>query len=296
MITKKVFVTGGCGFIGSHLCEALAAKGYDVRAYDLYNSQGGKGWLENTDIDVVLGDVRDFQMTRRAMAGYESVIHLAALISIPYSYCAPESYIDTNVKGTFNVLQAAHDLGISKIICTSTSEVYGSAQFPAMDETHPLVAQSPYAASKIAADQLALSFYRSFGTPVTICRPFNTYGERQSSRAVIASILSQIPGKVKVGSLTPTRDFLHVSDTVEGFIACLEKGKVGEVYNLGTGIETSISKLLSLLGADYEQEESRLRPQLSEVTRLCCDWSKVKTLGWKPKVSLQEGLCLLQKS
>jgi NAD dependent epimerase/dehydratase len=283
-------VTGGCGFIGSHLCEALIAKGYEVRAYDLYNSHGYTGWLEGSGIEVVLGDVRDFSATREAMKDCDAVMHLAALIAIPYSYTAPESYIDTNVKGTLNVLQAARDLGTNKIVCTSTSEVYGSAQYAPMDEKHPIVAQSPYAASKIAADQLALSFYRSFGTPVTIARPFNTYGLRQSPRAIIASILTQMPEKVKVGSLTPTRDFMHVSDTVAGMIACLEHGKPGEIYNFGTGDETSIARLLEVLGAEYEQEETRMRPTLSEVTRLCCDWSKASALGWEPKVSIQEGL------
>lgn len=289
----RVLVTGGCGFIGSHLCEALKISGYEVRAYDLYNSQGHKGWLEGKDIEVVLADVRDFHATKQAMKGCYAVMHLAALIDIPYSYIAPHSYIETNVMGTLNVLQAARETGVEKVICTSTSEVYGSAQYTPMDEKHPLVAQSPYAASKIAADQLALSFYRSYGLPVTIARPFNAFGQRQSTRAVIPSIIKQMPNKVKVGSLIPTRDFTHVSDTVAGMIACLKRGDAGEIYNLGTGIETSIGQLLDMLGAEYEQDESRMRPLLSEVTRLCADWSKAKTLGWEPKMNLEDGLCLL---
>lgn len=293
---KKVFVTGSNGFIGSHLCESLKAKGYEVRGYDLYNSQGSKGWLEGTNIDVVLGDVRDFHATRKAMAGCEIVIHLAALIDVAYSYVAPRSYVETNVMGTLNILQASQENGVAKIVCMSTSETFGSARYVPMNEVHPLNAQSPYAASKIAADQLALSFYRSFGLPVVIARAFNTYGERQSTRAIIASIISQMPGKVKVGSLTPTRDFTHVSDTVAGIITCLEHGKDGEIYNIGTGEEISIGALLELLGAEYEQDESRMRPDKSEVTQLCCDWSKIKSIGWEPKVELKDGICSLLKS
>lgn len=294
----KILVTGGCGFIGSHLCEALQANDYEVRAYDLYHSRDDRGWLGGwgCNIEVVLGDVRDFHATREAMRGCDAVIHLAALIDIPYSYVAPQSYVETNAIGTLNVLQAARDLGVKKLVCMSTSEVYGSAQYVPMDEKHPLNAQSPYAATKIAADQLALSFYRSFGLPVTIARAFNTYGSRQSTRAVIASILAQMPGKVKVGSLTPTRDFMHVSDTVAGIIACLECGESGEIYNLGTGTETSIKQLLEILGADYEQEPERLRPALSEVDRLCCDWTKARELGWQPITTLETGLCSLKKS
>lgn len=296
----RLLVTGACGFIGSHLTQALLARGYEVRALDLYNSFESHGWLEgikHENLEVVLGDVRDGANVRQHMAGCDGVIHLAALIAIPYSYTAPESYIQTNVIGTLNVLQAARELNVEKIVCMSTSEVYGSAQFTPMDEGHPLVAQSPYAASKIAADQLALSFYRSFGLPVTIARAFNTYGPRQSTRAVISSIIAQMPGKVSVGSLTPRRDFTHVSDTVEGIIACYERGVNGEVYNLGTGRDVSIKELLDILGADYEQQEDRMRPELSEVTRLCCDASKANDyLDWKPKVTLENGLCSLLKS
>lgn len=294
----KILVTGACGFIGSHLTEALLAKGYEVLGLDLYNSQGSRGWLqgiEHENLDLVLGDVRDAAFVAEHMANCDGVIHMAALISIPYSYEAPESYIQTNVIGTLNVLQAARRPQIKKVVCISTSEVYGSAQYTPMDEGHPLVAQSPYAASKIAADQLALSFYRSFGLPVTIARPFNTYGPRQSTRAVIPSIISQMPGRVCVGSVTPIRDFMHVSDTVAGIIACYEHGEDGEIYNLGTGAETSIEDLLDLLGADYDHERERMRPELSEVTRLCCDWTKAKQLGWEPKVPLEEGLCSLRK-
>ena len=302
-----VFVTGADGFIGSHLAEALVREGYVVRAVGLYNSLGSWGWLDRiapelaTKLDVALGDVRDPRWVRDAMEGCEAVLHLAALIAIPYSYRAPDTYIDTNVKGTLNVLQAARELGVRRVIHTSTSEVYGTARYVPIDENHPLQGQSPYSASKIAADQLAYSFYASFGVPVVTVRPFNTYGPRQSARAVIPTIISQIASgarEIRLGALSPTRDFNYVADTVSGFLAALASDAgVGEVANLGSNYEISIGELAELIadgmGAKVSIccEEERLRPKNSEVERLWADNRKAKELfGWEPKYAGLEGL------
>ena len=301
---RKVLVTGAGGFIGSHLAERLAVLGADVRALVRYTSTGRWGWLDQSpakaEFDIVLGDVRDFFSIREAMQGREVVFHLAALIGIPYSYQAPQSYLHTNIEGTLNVLQAARELGTERVICTSTSEVYGSAQYVPIDEKHPLQGQSPYSASKIAADKLAESYFRSFGTPVSVVRPFNTYGPRQSARAVIPTIITQaLAGtEVRLGSLTPTRDFNFVADTVEGFVAAAaSREAVGQVMNLGTGAEISIQKLASTVGEllgkklTLVAEDLRIRPENSEVDRLCADATKARdVIGWTPSVSLEDGL------
>lgn len=303
----NILVTGADGFIGSHLVEALLAQGRCVRAMALYNSFGRYGWLDTLPqatkdkVEIVMGDVRDPFSVRDAMKDMDAVMHLAALIAIPYSYIAPASYIDTNATGTLNVVQAARDLGIKKVMHTSTSEVYGSAQMVPIPETHPLVGQSPYSASKIAADQMAYSYFCSFDTPVAICRPFNTYGPRQSLRAVLPTIMLQALGstpELKLGSLHPTRDFNFVEDTVGGMIAVLDSDKsIGETINIGSGFEISIGdtvKLVSeLTGKEFSitTEDERLRPDASEVQRLCCDASKAESLlGWKPKHAGREGL------
>jgi dTDP-glucose 4,6-dehydratase len=299
-------VTGADGFIGSHLVEALVERGDEVRAFVLYNSFNSWGWLDEVDpavqdaVEVFAGDVRDPNGVREAMRGVDIVYHLAALISIPYSYHSPDTYVDTNVKGTLNVLQAARDLGTERIVHTSTSEVYGSAQFVPITEEHPLRAQSPYAASKIGADQMALSFYRSFDTPVSVIRPFNTYGPRQSTRAVIPTIITQIAsGKhtIELGNLEPTRDFTYVEDTARGFMAVADaEGTVGEVTNVGSGFEISIGDLATLIGeamgADIEvtTDPQRLRPDKSEVDRLFADASKAERLtGWTPRYGGRDG-------
>lgn len=290
----KVLVTGADGFIGSHLVEMLVKNNYEVKAFCLYNSFGSWGWLDNlersikNEIEVILGDVRDPLSIYNAMKNCDIVFHLAALISIPYSYLSPNSYIDTNVKGTLNVVQAARDLDIKKVIHTSTSEVYGTAQFVPITENHPLVGQSPYSASKIGADQLAMSFWRSFGTPITILRPFNTYGPRQSTRAVIPTIITQIlSGKriIKLGSLSPTRDFNFVLDTCSAFLSVSKsESAVGRIINSASNFEISIgktSKLISeLMDTDIkiETDDERIRPKLSEVNRLFGDNKLLKEL------------------
>lgn len=307
-------VTGADGFIGSHLVEALVQQGYDVRAFVLYNSFNSWGWLDQADasvrdaIEVFSGDVRDPNGVRKAMKGVDTVFHLAALISIPYSYHSPDTYVDTNVKGTLNVLQAARDLGTSKVVCTSTSEVYGSAQFVPITEDHPLQGQSPYSASKIGGDQMALSFYRSFDTPVALIRPFNTYGPRQSRRAIIPTVITQIANgrqTLQLGNLHPTRDFTFVEDTASGFISVAESdASIGEVINIGSGFEISIGDLVELIaetmGVDVEIEtdEERLRPEKSEVDRLFADISKAKKLlDWEPEHGGREGFARgLQKT
>ena len=296
---RKVLITGADGFIGSHLTEELVRKGYDVRAFVQYNSFSSWGWLDKIDSDiknaleVFSGDIRDSNGVRSAMAGCDKVLHLAALIAIPYSYHSPDSYIDTNIKGTLNILQAGRDLGVELIVCTSTSEVYGTAQFVPITEDHPLQGQSPYSASKIGADQIALSFHKSFNTPVVILRPFNTYGPRQSARAVIPTIISQIvngKNNIKLGSTSPTRDFSYISDTVNGFIATLNsKHAEGEVINLGSSFEISIgdtvNEIADLMDVKINiiNDEERLRPEKSEVERLFASNDKAKELlDWSP--------------
>jgi dTDP-glucose 4,6-dehydratase len=304
---KKILITGADGFIGSHLVEDLVRRGHTVRAFVLYNSFNSWGWLDHAPpdikkaIEVFAGDIRDPYGVRTAMQGCDVVLHLAALIAIPYSYHSPDTYIDTNVKGTLNVVQAARELGISKVVHTSTSEVYGTARFVPITEEHPLQGQSPYSASKIGADQIAMSFYSSFETPVAIIRPFNTYGPRQSARAVIPTIITQIAKgerRLKLGAIHPTRDFNYVADTVAGFIAVAESEKSnGEVINIGSNYEISIGDtvrmIAEVMGADVEIEtdEVRLRPEKSEVERLWADNSKAaELLGWRPKYAGLEGL------
>jgi dTDP-glucose 4,6-dehydratase len=300
---KKVLVTGAAGFIGSHLAERLAALGADVRAFVHYNSLGSTGWLDESasaaDIDVYFGDIADRDSVRDAMAGRDIVFHLAALIGIPYSYVAPESYVRTNVTGTLNVLQAARETG-ALVIHTSTSEVYGTAQFVPITEAHPLQGQSPYSASKIGADQLAQSFHLSFGLPVVTVRPFNTYGPRQSLRAIIPTIITQAlkGGGVRLGNLSPTRDLNFVSDTVEGFVCAASTAEaVGETFNLGSGREISIGDLVDLIARQIGRQISpavdneRVRPSGSEVERLLADASRAReVLGWAPAVSLEDGI------
>lgn len=303
---RKLLVTGADGFIGSHLTESLAQLGYDVKAFVMYNSFGTWGWLDHCSprvkerIEVVSGDIRDPNGVKEAMRGCDAVLHLAALIAIPYSYHSPDTYIDTNVKGTLNVLQAARAEGVKRIVHTSTSEVYGTARFVPITEEHPILGQSPYSASKIAADQLAYSFYASFDSPVVIVRPFNTYGPRQSARAVIPTIITQIANgqrKIKLGAVSPTRDFNYVSDTVAGFVAALESNAgIGEIINLGSNFEISIGDTVRLIsevmGIDVEihSDETRLRPTNSEVERLWADNKKAKQLlGWAPAYSGRDG-------
>jgi dTDP-glucose 4,6-dehydratase len=295
----KYLVTGADGFIGSHLVEMLVRQGHDVRAFVLYNSFGSWGWLDNATPDVkgkfeiFAGDIRDPHGVRTAMKGCDVVLHLAALIAIPYSYHSPDTYVDTNIKGTLNVMQAARELGVQRVVHTSTSEVYGTARFVPITEDHPLQGQSPYSATKIGADQIALSFHAAFGTPVTVLRPFNTYGPRQSARAVIPTIITQLlAGKrsIKLGALHPTRDFSFVRDTVAGFVAAAgADAAVGEVVNIGSGFEISIGDtalaIASVMGADVEivTDEQRLRPEKSEVERLWAGTDKArKLMGWTP--------------
>lgn len=304
---KKILVTGADGFIGSHLTEALMRRGCDVRAFVYYNSFNSWGWLDQApaeirrELDVFAGDIRDPHGVREAMRGCDVVLHLAALIAIPYSYHSPDTYVDTNVKGTLNVVQAARDLGIDKVVHTSTSEVYGTARFVPITEEHPLQGQSPYSASKIGADQIAMSFYSSFGTPVSVIRPFNTYGPRQSARAVIPTIITQIANglrRIKLGSLHPTRDFNYVADTVAGFIAVAESERsVGEVINVGSNFEISIGDTVQLIAdvmgvqVEIETDDVRLRPENSEVERLWAANAKALELaGWSPEYAGRDGL------
>ena len=299
-MSKKVLVTGADGFIGSHLTEELVRHGYDVRAFVLYNSFGSWGWLDHCAPDVTgkfevfAGDIRDPHGVKTAMTGCDAVLHLAALITIPYSYHSPDTYVDTNIKGTLNVLQAARDLNISKVVHTSTSEVYGTARFVPITEEHPLRGQSPYSATKIAADQLAYSFYASFGVPVITVRPFNTYGPRQSARAVIPAVITQIASgarQLKLGAIHPTRDFNFVTDIVAGFIAAMESGKgLGEVVNLGSNFEVSIGEMVGIVAetmsvqVEIAEDLTRLRPEKSEVERLWADNTKAQVLfGWTPE-------------
>jgi len=301
----KALVTGAGGFIGSHLAEYLVQKGFEVKAFVRYNSRNNWGWLEETPykdrIEVYTGDIRDFDSVKDAMKNIDVVFHLAALIGIPYSYVSPLAYIKTNVEGTYNVLQAARELKTQKVIHTSTSEIYGTAQYVPIDEKHPINPQSPYAATKSGADQLALTFHRSFGLPVSVIRPFNTFGPRQSARAVIPTIISQLlAGKnsIKLGNLEATRDMNYVINTCEGFCQVgLHESSTGAVINLGSNREISIKDLAQLIAdlmnkeLKIEIDDKRIRPEKSEVERLLCDSSKAKELtGWEPRHTLEEGL------
>ncbi len=301
---RKVVVTGAGGFIGSHLTERLFELGAQVRAFVHYNSLGKWGWLDNSpvvdEVEVLSGDIADRDSVRKAVSGMEFVFHLAALIGIPYSYQAPSSYVQTNIVGTLNILQSSLDEGVERVLQTSTSETYGSARYVPIDEEHPLQGQSPYSATKIGADKLAESFHRSFELPVAIVRPFNTYGPRQSARAIIPAVVTQAltQSEIRVGNLTPTRDLNYVADTVEGFLAIAANPvSIGEVTNLGTGKDVSIRDLVELIvklvGKDVPvmSDTGRVRPEASEVDRLCADISKArKNLGWTPRYTLEEGL------
>jgi NAD dependent epimerase/dehydratase len=305
---KKILVTGADGFIGSHLTEHLVRSGHDVRAFVLYNSFNSWGWLDASDanvknsLDVFAGDIRDPHGVRTAMQGCDVVLHLAALIAIPYSYHSPDTYIDTNVKGTLNVVQAARELGLERVVHTSTSEVYGTARFVPITEEHPLQGQSPYSASKIGADQIAISFHHSFETPVAVIRPFNTYGPRQSARAVIPTIITQVASgarQIRLGATHPTRDFNYVQDTVRGFVAVAESdAAVGQVVNVGSNFEVSIgdtahliARLMGRADVEFVSDEQRLRPAGSEVERLWADNRRARELaGWAPEYAGLEGL------
>jgi dTDP-glucose 4,6-dehydratase len=302
---KKILITGAGGFIGSHLLELCSEEGYSVKAFVRYNSMNRKGWLDHLsfgkNLEIVSGDIRDYDSVSSALKGCDSVFHLAALIGIPYSYVSPLAYIKTNIEGTYNVLKAAMESKLETILITSTSETYGTAQYVPIDENHPVVGQSPYSASKIGADQLALSFWKSFGLPVKIVRPFNTFGPRQSARAVIPTIITQLINgneKVMLGSRHPTRDFTYVKDTAKGFMAIARSDDlVGEVTNIGTNAEISIGDLAGVIATLMNKEiilkedKERIRPEESEVERLLCDNRKIlKSTSWKPQFSLDEGL------
>lgn len=302
---KKILITGGAGFIGSHLVEHCVANNHEVVVFVRYNSKNHWGWLENSevknDVRIITGDIRDFDSVLKAMGNCDTVFHLAALIGIPYSYESPLAYIRTNVEGTYNILEAARKLELENIVITSTSETYGSAQYIPIDENHPMVGQSPYSATKIAADQLAISYYRSFGLPVRIARPFNTYGPRQSARAIIPTIITQIlSGKktIRLGNLEPTRDLNYVKDTVAGFLAIAgSEGFNGEIVNIGSGIDISIKELAYLIRTCLKSESEiisdseRIRPEKSEVDRLICDNKKLTNATiWRPQYNLEEGI------
>lgn len=301
---EKVLVTGADGFIGSHLTEALLNEGYAVRALSQYNSFNNWGWLEDIhhpDLEVVTGDVRDPNLCRKIAEGCTTIYHLAALIAIPYSYVAPDSYVDTNIKGTLNICQAARDCNVGRLVVTSTSEVYGTARYVPIDEKHPRQPQSPYSATKIGADAIALSFHNAFDLPVVVARPFNTYGPRQSARAIIPTIITQIASgikEIKVGDLSPTRDFNFVKDTAAGFIALGKaKGVEGKEINIATGKEVSmeetLAKIAEIMGGEVEYvvDPERLRPAGSEVFRLCGDNTLITQLtDWRPQYSLERGL------
>ena len=302
---KTVLITGADGFIGSHLTEMLASQGYQVKALSQYNSFNNWGWLENINckgqIEVLTGDIRDPHYCKHITQGVDIIFHLAALIAIPYSYVAPDSYVDTNIKGTLNICQAAKENGNVRVIHTSTSEVYGTAQYVPIDEKHPLQPQSPYSATKIAADAMAMSFFNAFELPVTIARPFNTYGPRQSARAVIPTIITQIANgmkEIKLGDVTPTRDFNYVEDTCRGFLAIAESDQtIGQTVNIGSNFEISVGDTLNLIkelmssDVKFVTDEQRIRPDKSEVFRLWCDNTQIETLtGFKPQVDIREGL------
>lgn len=313
-MADKILVTGADGFIGSHLTESLVRAGYSVRAFVFYNSYNSWGWIDDLpeeikkSIEIFAGDIRDPHGVNEAVQGSDAVLHLAALIAIPYSYNSPDTYIDTNVRGTLNILQACRKTGVKRIIHTSTSEVYGTARFVPITEEHPLQGQSPYSASKIGADQLAYSFYSSFDLPVVIARPFNTYGPRQSARAVIPTVITQISNgerQLKLGATTPTRDFSYVQDTVDAFIATLRSDVgLGEVVNFGNNFEISIGELVTLIAekmnleVEITSDAERIRPVNSEVERLWADNSKARELfGWSPKYAGRDGLARgLQKT
>ncbi|PPR48333.1 MAG: dTDP-glucose 4,6-dehydratase [Alphaproteobacteria bacterium MarineAlpha5_Bin8] len=301
----KIFITGATGFIGSHLAELCVKKGHKVVAFDRYNPNNDFGWLENSkykkEIEIILGDIRDYDSVFNAMKGCATIFHLAALIGIPYSYLSPIAYIRTNLEGTYNVLEASKNKKIDQILITSTSETYGNAQYTPIDEKHSLNAQSPYAASKIAADHLSLSYYRSFDLPIKIIRPFNTFGPRQSSRAIIPTIVNQTlskKNKIKVGNISPTRDFTYVEDTCSAFLEVLKNEKLfGEIVNVGSNNEISIKNIINLvfdkldINKKIEIVKLRKRPNKSEVDRLVCDNTKIiKNTNWKPKINFDEGL------
>jgi dTDP-glucose 4,6-dehydratase len=302
---KKILITGAGGFIGSHLAEQCVKEGFGVRALVRYNSMNRWGWLEQSpcksQMEVIAGDVRDFDLVNSSAKGCDAIFHLAALIGIPYSYVSPLAYIRTNIEGTYNILQAARGQGIKNVLVTSTSETYGTAQYVPIDEQHPLVGQSPYAATKIAADQMAVSYHRSFGLPVKIVRPFNTFGPRQSARAIIPTVITQILAgekDINLGNLEPTRDFTYVQDTVEGFLAIYRAKKLwGEVTNIGTGVEISIKNLVEMIAGLLKskvrivEDTQRVRKKTSEVERLCCHNGKIrKYTDWRPRYDLKKGL------
>ena len=301
----KVLITGAAGFIGSHLTELLVKEGYDVKAFVRYNSKNSWGWLESSpvknNIEIISGDIRDYDSVSNALKDCKAVFHLAALIGIPYSYVSPKAYIETNITGTYNVLQASKDLELEQVLITSTSETYGTAQYVPIDENHPMVGQSPYSATKIAADHLSISFHRSFNLPVKIVRPFNTYGPRQSARAIIPTIISQIfsdKQNLTIGNLAPTRDLTYVKDTCNGFLEIFKSEKLfGEITNIGMGQEISINdlvtKILKLTESkkSIETDKNRIRPDNSEVERLMCNNAKlINNSGWKPAYNLDKGL------
>ena len=302
---KRILVTGADGFIGSHLVEMLVKRGSSIRALSCYNSFNNWGWLESldclNDIEIVSGDIRDPYGVKKIMAGCDIVMHLAALIAIPYSYHSPDTYVDTNINGTLNILQAGKALNVDRLLHTSTSEVYGTAQYVPIDENHPLQPQSPYSATKIGADAIAMSFFNSFDLPVTIARPFNTYGPRQSARAVIPTIITQIANgtkQIRLGDTTPTRDFNYVEDTCRGLISLIESERtIGETINIGSNFEISIKNVLNIIkeimesDVEFVSDHQRLRPKKSEVFRLWCDNRKIEELtDFKPKIAIREGL------
>jgi len=301
----EILITGATGFIGSHLTELCVEKGFNVVAFDRYNTNNHWGWMEDSeyknDIEIILGDVRDYDSVSKAMEGCSAVFHLAALIGIPYSYISPLAYIRTNVEGTYNVLESVKNLGLDQVLITSTSETYGTAQYTPIDEKHPLVGQSPYSASKIAADQLAISYYKSFNLPLKIVRPFNTYGPRQSARAIIPAIISQLLNgisSIELGNLTPTRDLTYVTDTCNAFLDIYKSETLfGEVINIGMNSEISIGALAGLVSnlmdieITVQSSKTRIRPENSEVERLVCDNSKLtRDTSWEPKYSLEQGI------